>query len=76
MKKNKNLFLTFKINKSILTVVLVAIVVAASFSVFGTKAAFTEAKTYSIVIDAGHGGIDGGSVGTSTKNKESDLNLE
>ena len=28
-----------------------------------------------IVIDAGHGGIDGGVVGVKTKTKESDINL-
>ena len=28
-----------------------------------------------IVIDAGHGGIDGGVVGVTTKTKESDINL-
>lgn len=30
---------------------------------------------YTIVIDAGHGGIDGGSIGKTTNVKESDLNL-
>jgi len=30
---------------------------------------------YTIVIDAGHGGIDGGAVGTQTKIEERDLNL-
>ena len=29
----------------------------------------------SVVIDAGHGGIDGGVVGVATKQKESDVNL-
>ena len=28
-----------------------------------------------IVLDAGHGGVDGGVVGVATKNKESDINL-
>lgn len=32
--------------------------------------------TYTVVIDAGHGGIDGGSVGVVTKNDENHLNLE
>lgn len=30
---------------------------------------------YTIVLDAGHGGVDGGCVGVNTKVKESDLNL-
>ena len=31
---------------------------------------------YTIVIDAGHGGIDGGVAGVNTKVKESELNLK
>ncbi len=34
------------------------------------------AKSFCIVIDAGHGGIDSGATGIVTGNKESDLNLE
>lgn len=30
---------------------------------------------YTVVLDAGHGGIDGGAVGTKTNVKESDINL-
>ena len=37
--------------------------------------ASTPYKRYSIVIDAGHGGIDSGAVGVVTGNKESDINL-
>ena len=36
-------------------------------------AAFSDSMR--IVVDAGHGGIDGGVVGRKTKVKESDLNL-
>ena len=37
----------------------------------------TSPKTkYTIVIDAGHGGVDGGSVGKTTKVSEASLNLE
>ena len=32
--------------------------------------------SFSILIDAGHGGIDGGAIGIKTGNKESDLNLD
>jgi N-acetylmuramoyl-L-alanine amidase len=35
----------------------------------------SEAAKLSVVIDAGHGGIDGGVVGVKTKQKESDVNL-
>lgn len=31
---------------------------------------------YKIVIDPGHGGVDGGAIGVKTGNKESDLNLD
>ena len=34
-----------------------------------------QASKLSVVIDAGHGGIDGGVVGVTTKRKESDVNL-
>ena len=34
-----------------------------------------QAAKLSVVIDAGHGGVDGGVVGVSTKRKESDVNL-
>ena len=36
----------------------------------------TPVYDYVIVIDAGHGGIDGGVVGASGQTKESDINLE
>lgn len=38
--------------------------------------AVSETITTKIVIDAGHGGIDGGVVGVATGRKESDVNLE
>ena len=34
-----------------------------------------QAAKLSVVIDAGHGGVDGGVVGVATKRKESDINL-
>ena len=41
------------------------------------QAVFSEADSkMKIVLDAGHGGIDGGVVGKNTKIKESDINLE
>ena len=35
----------------------------------------TPLLKYTVVIDAGHGGLDGGTIGVTTKVKESDLNL-
>ncbi len=35
-----------------------------------------ESKKFTVVLDAGHGGIDGGAEGVSTKVKESELNLK
>lgn len=37
--------------------------------------ALVGGKAFTIVLDAGHGGMDGGVVGVATKNKESDINL-
>ena len=57
-----------------LTILLVAIiVVVATLSFIKTS---SPKRTYTVVIDAGHGGIDGGSVGVVTKNDENHLNLE
>ncbi len=50
-----------------------AALIAASYKT--EYVATTPPPKYSVVIDAGHGGIDGGSVGTQTNIKESDLNL-
>lgn len=35
-----------------------------------------QALPFTVVIDAGHGGVDGGVLGVQTKVKESDLNLQ
>ena len=43
---------------------------------FSVKATSSPKPVHTIVIDAGHGGIDGGSVGVVTKNDENHLNLE
>ena len=46
-------------------------------TLFAPKAVFSETvNQMKIVVDAGHGGIDGGVVGRATKVKESDLNLQ
>ncbi|MCD7729746.1 MAG: N-acetylmuramoyl-L-alanine amidase, partial [Clostridia bacterium] len=43
--------------------------------VCSTVAAAESANSPTIVIDAGHGGMDAGIYGVTTKNKESDINL-
>lgn len=57
-----------------LTILLVAIIVVVATLYFIMTS--SPKRTYTVVIDAGHGGIDGGSVGVVTKNDENHLNLE
>lgn len=45
-------------------------------SPFAIAAAVTAAEAETVVIDAGHGGADGGVTGATTGARESDLNLE
>ena len=58
---------------SLLVIVLVFTLV---LSLPNDKNTSSPKKNISVVIDAGHGGIDGGAVGVLTGNKESDLNLD
>lgn len=57
-----------------------ACAVAAVTVCLSTSVAITAAKTpkpaFTVVLDAGHGGIDGGVTGITSGVKESDLNLE
>lgn len=64
--KKKTIFLIF--------LLIIAIVSIASF--VATTASSIPKPQYKIVIDAGHGGRDGGAVGKSTGITESELNLE
>lgn len=61
------------------TVVIVLSLALAIVTVFATaQAVISAARTdngITIVIDAGHGGADGGMVGATTGTKESDINL-
>lgn len=56
-----------------------ALIVAAVFTLmvcfFGLSGTAAEAHRLTVVLDAGHGGVDGGVVGTRTGVKESDVNL-
>ena len=55
--------------------VLGVVVCVISVAVFAGEENFAASYDYTIVIDAGHGGIDDGVTGTLTGVKESDLNL-
>lgn len=57
----------------LLTFVLAFSILSISKNVFATT---TEKINYTIVLDAGHGGIDGGSEGVVSGVKESELNLK
>ena len=55
------------------TLLVFIIILVATLSFIKTS---SPKRIYTVVIDAGHGGIDGGSVGVVTKNDENHLNLE
>lgn len=67
--------LVLKKKNIIFVVTIVVIAVIFGLTLGGLVDEMASAKPYNIVIDAGHGGIDGGVVGTITKTKESDINL-
>ncbi|MCL2539901.1 MAG: N-acetylmuramoyl-L-alanine amidase [Firmicutes bacterium] len=61
--------------KSGLVLVGIAVLILSHLFITETIAIGRPVPQYTVVIDAGHGGIDGGSVGRTTGVKESDLNL-
>ena len=68
-------FLTLK-RKSIFAVLLCALLVGgACGTFFAVRAVASPKPVHTIVIDAGHGGKDGGAVGRNSKISESELNL-
>lgn len=69
---------TFILKKrKILYVLAIFVAIFIAFATgFAVKFASTPKPTYTIVIDAGHGGQDGGAVGKQTGITESALNLE
>ncbi|MBO5394298.1 MAG: N-acetylmuramoyl-L-alanine amidase [Clostridia bacterium] len=71
----KNIFVTIK-KKWILSVVAICLVMPVLAGVFATQKASRPKPEYTIVIDAGHGGRDGGAVGKTTGVSESELNLQ
>ena len=68
----------FTIKKKTLCVILLAVLCVAVVcgAYFPVKASTTPKALHTIVIDAGHGGADGGAVGKTTSVTESYLNLE
>ncbi len=80
MKKRRNYFIkTAAMNyRAVLVIALIAAVVGVSVAAVGVKervAANSPAPTFTVVIDAGHGGIDGGVTGVNYGVVESELNL-
>ncbi len=58
-----------------LIIITALIAVLACLGGYFIKKASYESKKFTVVIDAGHGGIDGGALGATTGVRESDLNL-
>lgn len=78
MKKCKFLFSLIKKGQLIFLIVCFILVLSSSTIVSMAQAKETishESPSYSIVIDAGHGGLDPGSIGYKTRVKESEVNL-
>ena len=76
-KKGENMFLTIKKRTIIVALCLILALVGTIVGVVvGVRARQTAGMNgQTVVIDAGHGGIDGGVVGHTTGIKESDINL-
>lgn len=60
--------------KTLIVLLLIIVVITFLGGYFVKKASF-ESKKFTVVIDAGHGGIDAGALGVTTGVRESDLNL-
>ena len=60
--------------KSVALILIIFIFIVVSGGVIISKVANTS-KALTVVIDAGHGGIDGGASGVNTNVRESDINL-
>lgn len=69
------MFVTMKKKSIILLLCGLLVVTSVIVSCSAIKPTFIPKQSYCIVIDAGHGGIDPGSIGYKTKVKESTINL-
>lgn len=56
--------------------ILLSVAVAFGVCIFALTVSASESMKLTVVIDAGHGGIDGGVVGIESGVKESDVNLD
>ena len=71
------MFILLKKRNILIGLLIVALTVGLCFAVTATAtSAYSVPKLgKTVVIDAGHGGVDGGVVGVNTRTKESDINL-
>lgn len=75
MKKNKVTFITIK--KKWIILVIVCLIISSIFCFLPKLvASFSPKSQYTVVIDAGHGGKDGGSIGKELNTIEKEINLE
>lgn len=58
-----------------ITALVLSVAVTFGICFFALAKTAAQAVRFTVVIDAGHGGIDGGVVGKTTGTKESDINL-
>ena len=65
-----------KLKRVLIFFVVIVIVLTLLLSARAYQDTLSPPSSLTIVIDAGHGGIDGGAIGVVTGNKESDLNLD
>lgn len=65
-----------KLKRVLFFFVVIVIVLTLLLSTRAYQDTLSPPSSLTIVIDAGHGGIDGGAIGVVTGNKESDLNLD
>ncbi|MBO5327931.1 MAG: N-acetylmuramoyl-L-alanine amidase [Clostridia bacterium] len=64
------------VKKSIFILFAIIIAIGAVCGFFSSAAAANAKGRFTVVIDAGHGGIDAGVLGVESKVKESDINLK
>lgn len=69
-------FLTFKIKNLFIALMVIIVTLMFVFGVYQAVSVASPRPQITVVIDAGHGGIDGGVTGIKTGVKESDLNLK
>ncbi len=75
----KPLIIAVKKSRLIFSTLLIVVLIGSIILIENTatkNVTVSPSIGYSVVLDAGHGGIDPGSVGRTTKCKESDINLK